>query len=149
MIGVTPISQYILALADDPALRPWLGVPLAQLSTWDFRQRFTSYRPVGHNSPADIEAGADLVVWMAITVHRELLVPTVLQLSGGIHQGTPNNQTVMVRHFTKSVGRVFVHGIFFAHEAELAKFSVGTTDPQHFPTSEKSIRSAKQWYRTA
>ena len=138
--------EFALA-ADDRALQPWLGVPLSTLSTWEFRQLFTSIRGP---RPIDISSGIDLVLWMAITVHRELVVPTVLQLpGGGIHQGSPNMPKVLVRHFTKPIGRIFIHGVFFAHEAEIKGFGIGTTDPQHYPKGEKAIRRAMEWYRTA
>jgi hypothetical protein len=132
-------SMEFAVIVDDRALQPWLGVELSKLSTWEFRQLFASLRG---SRPADISGGTDLVLWMAITVHRERTVAVVVPLKG-------STRTVQVPHFTKPVGRLFIHGVFFAHEAEVTGLTTGTTDPQHFPTGEKAIRSAKQWYRTA
>jgi hypothetical protein len=65
----------------------------------NFRQLFTSYRATA----ADIERGCDVIVWMGITVHRELTVPTRLQLPGGeIHQGSPNLRIVPGRATSRS-----------------------------------------------
>jgi len=49
----------------------------------------------------------------------------------------------------KTPASVFVSGIFFAHDAEITGVAVGTTDPQHFPTDEATIRAGKKWYRLA
>jgi hypothetical protein len=140
-------SMEFALIWNDWSLRPAPGVALSKLSTSDFRQLFTTVRGP---RPSDISAGTDLVQWMAITVHRELVALTTLTApSGGIHQGPPNAPTVPVRYRTKPTGRIFIHGAFFAHEAEITGLGVGTTDPQHFPTSAKAIRAAAEWVRTA
>jgi hypothetical protein len=45
-------------------------------------------------------------------------------------------------------GSVFIHGLFFGHDAESGGWQTGTRGPLHTPRSLSSIQSAPAWYRT-
>lgn len=120
-------SIRVAVIHNDPTLDPNVaGVTLEQLSKEDWKSLFTGLR----SEPLDISEGTDIVCWYSVEVHRELKTPST----------TLNN---------KLAGTVFLHGLFFAHEAEITGFGVGDTGPQHWPRSESSIRSGKQWFRDA
>jgi hypothetical protein len=113
---------------------PDKGAAAAAMSTEDWKTAFTS-----KNAPQSIEAGDDLVLWFSTEVlhAKEVLlelgpdefVPGVFAPSNG--------------------GTIFIHGIFFAHDAELEGFTVGSTDPLYVPTSAEDIRKGGQWFRAA
>jgi hypothetical protein len=113
---------------------------LDKLSTVDWKSLFTGLRP----KPLDIAAGSDIVCWYSVEVHRELPVASSSEF-------TPPNYTVTPSklYTNKLEGTVFLHGIFFAHEAEITGFGIGATGPLHWSRSEKSIRTAAQWFRDA
>jgi hypothetical protein len=113
------------------------GVRLEQLSKEDWASLFTRL-------PALIEDGDDIVLWYSAEVHRETKFPAEYY------------STLLGKSFrpaatfrSASGGTVFLHGLFFAHQAENSQFGTGTTKPEHRPTSADAIRSAPRWYRTA
>jgi hypothetical protein len=107
----------------------------------DFASLFTDLRV----SPLDIEAGADIVLWYSTTVQQRVTATVTAAASKSWFGRTPSPIT---RTFQASpTGRLFIHGIFFAHEAERSSATTGTRDPIHRPASEKSIRSAPRWFR--
>jgi hypothetical protein len=117
---------------NDPRLDPTKGAAPSALSKDEWQLLFDpGLRP----TPQDISTGDDIVLWYSAEVHREVT------LSGS----TPATYT------SAAMGTVFIHGIFFAHDAEqtgLAK-PIGSTDPAYRPNSKKLIQDQKRWFRSA
>jgi hypothetical protein len=74
--------------------------------------------------PEKIQDGGDLVLWYSSEVHRGILpvFPT---------------------------GTVFIHGIFFAHEAEQSGPAFGPRTPLYWPRRPSDIDKAARWFRAA
>jgi hypothetical protein len=53
----------------------------------------------------------------------------------------------------KTAGTVFIHGLFFPHDADPSGFfntlAVGSNGPDHRPTAEATIRANREWFRPA
>jgi hypothetical protein len=142
------IQTLRLAVVNNEAvLDPTKGATPAALSKDNWASLFD---PGLGRAPADINKGGngeDIVLWFSSEVHRDLtdssapagspyLNPSVPSLSSGSYSSGAG-------------GTVFIHGIFFAHDAEKGGFGVGSTDPVYKPTDEAKIRSGKNWVRTA
>lgn len=115
----------------------------------DWQTLFTKLR----TSPDDIENGEDIVFFYSTEIHSHLVLIQPVYAPNAMPTLVPNQQigqTQIVCDWTSRAGTVFLHGIFFAHDAESSKFfKVGTTSAEHFPTSASSIRKARQWFRPA
>jgi hypothetical protein len=134
-------SIRVAVVLDDSALDPNAsGVSLERLSHEDWGTLFA-----GRNKPpGDISGGANIVCWYSTEVHREL---TAKLKSGAVPMST---KTGVPQPYKSALGgTVFVHGIFFAHEAEMSTEKTGDTDPLHWPKSESAIRSSGKWFRDA
>jgi hypothetical protein len=119
---------FAAAVKYDSKLDPSLaGVELQNLSRSTFNDLFVA-RP-----QVDIYKGDDLVLWFSIKVHRE---------SQPFPGTAPSVQDVRQ-------GTVFLHGLFFAHEAESSSKSTGYTGPLHWPKDPDAIRKDKIWVRPA
>jgi hypothetical protein len=124
---------------NDPSLDPSRsGVTLDSLSREDWPTLFSSLRA----TPASIESGEDLVLWYSTEVHRSTDFPG--QYTFAIF---PQRVAAATTLYTRPAGTVFIHGIFFAHNAELSGFGVGTRDPQYYARSAATIRSSPAWAR--
>jgi hypothetical protein len=125
--GIWIQSIRVAVVHNDPSLNPnEVGVTLDKLSKEDWKSLFTGLR----SEPLEIAEGTDIVCWYSVEVPRELSTPSK----------TMKN---------KLEGTVFLHGLFFAHEAEITGFGIGDTGPQHWSRSESTIKSGKQWFRDA
>lgn len=121
-------SIDVAVAKDDPSRDPeGYGVIRESLSKEDWKTLFTS------RAAADISAGANIVCWYSVEVQFPRSSSQLPQLS------VPQQLE----------GTVFVHGIFFAHNAEQTGLTIGDTRPQHWPRNEGSIRSSGQWVRDA
>lgn len=133
-------SIRVAVTLNDPTLDPNQGVALSSLSRPDWKTLFTGLRA----TPRDIYAPSDIVLWYSTEVHRSVDVPSATSFT------PPNYTTLPGGTYTAGTeGVVFLHGLFFAHSAEQTGIRIGTRDPQHWPRSASSIRSAAQWYRPA
>ena len=132
-------SIRIGVVKHDKALDPdvQLSVDLCQL---DWKTLFTKLRA----SPSDIEAGDDIVLWYSVEAHRQLVLPSTWP-----YKGTPPPAMAAQTFDWKGGGTVFLHGMFFAHDAEGGGLKAGTTTAEHRPNSAAAIRRAAQWFRTA
>lgn len=122
----------IAIVKNHPELDPTRsGVQLKDLSKPDFYDLFTKRS----RDPNDIEKGADLVAWYSAEVHRDVVW---WDPKGGTFETAP------------IVGTVFIHGIFFPHEAEPASppLTAGTQKPLHWPADAATIRKEKRWFRS-
>lgn len=126
-------TLHVAVAKNDPKLDPNRGVAPGAMSKaiWE-----TLFDPGLRSTPQDISAGEDIVLWYAAEVHSEA---TLLSGSGG---SPPTYKS-------KPKGTVFIHGIFFAHDAEKPGGTVGSTDPAYRPMDETAIRSGKSWFRSA
>jgi hypothetical protein len=139
--GIWMQSIRVAVTKNDARLDPMRGAALASLSKSDWKTLFTSFRP----APDDISAGDDLVLWYSTEVHREVTtLPSSLQGSPPFFQPPPA-QTFRAA----TSGTVFIHGLFFAHDAEKTGLTVGSTSPAYEPRSAATIRSGKSWFRAA
>jgi hypothetical protein len=83
--------------------------------------------------PEDIHDGADIVLWYSSEVHRQVTIPS--------RGSSP--------FFAARSGTVFLHGIFFAHDAEQTGITVGPTSSDRRPRTFEEIDRAKKWFRPA
>lgn len=118
----------IAVIKNEPRLDPARGAAASSLSRQDWSSLFTSLR----ESPAEIYAGDDLVLWYSITVHGEF------SPLGGYP-----------KFLAKPGGTLFIHGLYFAHEAEREGRTIGTTKELHWPDGINDIRKAGKWVRAA
>ncbi|HEY7577118.1 MAG TPA: hypothetical protein VH855_05940 [Acetobacteraceae bacterium] len=139
--GIWMQSIRVAVTKNDARLDPMRGAAPTNLSKSDWKTLFTGLRPV----PDDISAGDDLVLWYSTEVHREVTtLPSSAQGSPPFFLPPPA-QTFRAA----TSGTVFIHGLFFAHDAEKTGFTVGSTAPAYAPRSEATIRSGKSWFRAA
>jgi hypothetical protein len=138
--GIWIQSIRVAVTRDDPALDPDAsGTTLEQLSREDWGTLFAGRG----KPPDDISTGANLVCWYSAEVHGEL---SARLISGD----RPMISTSPAKPYTsKPAGTVFLHGLFFAHEAEMTGLKVGDTAPLHWPDSESTVKAARQWFRDA
>jgi hypothetical protein len=87
---------------------------------WD-----TLFHSTGNSPPPEsIQLGANIVLWYSTEVGRNVnLMPPA--------------------------GTVFLHGIFFAHDAEKTGSTVGTRDPIYKPRSAFDLDKTPTWFRPA
>jgi hypothetical protein len=126
---------------NEPVLNPNIpSTTLDTLSKVDWKTLFSGLRA----SPLDISGGDEIVFWYSVEVHRDLNTPSASEFTPPSYTVTPAKT-----YNNKLEGTVFLHGIFFAHEAELTGFGIGDTGAQHWSRSESAIRKAAQWFRDA
>jgi hypothetical protein len=127
----------------DPRLDPNRGAPAAALSKNDWK---TLFNPGLNRAPAEmIYSGEDIVLWYSSEVHSSVTLPT-----GYMEASQPVPPLSPPTYQSAASGTVFLHGIFFAHDAERPGMSVGSTDPMYRPTSEAMIRKDPGlWFRAA
>jgi hypothetical protein len=56
---------------------------------------------------------------------------------------------ISIARIDAAIAAFFIHGLFFAHDAEKLGLAVGSTAPAYRPTDAATIRSGKSWVRTA
>jgi len=122
----------------DPRLDP-LKVPAPALTTPDWKTRFIDLRA----TPLDIYRGEDIVLWYSSEVGATVTVP------GSESGNMPPTGSPSQTYTSANGGTIFMHGMFFAHDAEKTGLQVGSTDPAHRPSTETAIRQARSWIRTA
>ena len=83
--------------------------------------------------PQPIDTGDDIVFWYSAEVSSEVTIPG--------QSKTP--------FWAADGGTVFLHGIFFAHDAEQHGLLVGSTNARYWPRSAAKIRQDKKWFRPA
>jgi hypothetical protein len=81
--------------------------------------------------PKVIQDGADICLWYSTEVFREALISKDKRLT------------------SKTSGTVFVHGIFFAHDAEKDSLAVGSRKEEYWDRSKSKIVSDNKWFRPA
>jgi hypothetical protein len=135
-------SLRLAVVKNDPRLDPNRGVALSALSKDDWKSLFN---PGLGPTPSSISTGDDLVLWYSAEVHHDVTIPTSSTNALPPSFSVPPSPT----YISAASGTVFIHGLFFAHDAEKTGLTVGSTDPAYRPTDEASIRSSKQWFRAA
>ncbi len=123
------VTRYDQAL--DPAHQP-----LSRLSTSNFRTLFTN-----RGTPVDVAGGADCVLWYSVEIPRQVTMPVYLPGSSG----SPTMQTFRAT----TGGSVFLHGMFFAHDAERTGRFIGDTAAHYWPRTLATIQSSPIWVRMA
>ncbi|HMB56597.1 MAG TPA: hypothetical protein VKM35_05245 [Arenimonas sp.] len=104
--------------------------PLAKLTTSEWADFFDGK----HSFAAQpIDTGDDIVLWYSTEVASEVTIPSL--------GNTP--------FYAADSGTVFLHGIFFAHDAEKSGGAVGSTEAQYRPRSADEIKRAGKWFRPA
>jgi hypothetical protein len=126
---------------NEPSLDPaGSGVTLESLAKDDWPTLFTGLR----STPRDIYAGADIVLWYSTEVHARTYFPA--EYSMAIF---PTLLQAGMTYTSGKSGSVFIHGIFFAHNAETGGLQAGSRDPIHRPRSLADIRAHPAWNRNA
>jgi hypothetical protein len=92
-----------------------------------------SDNPVAH--------GEELLLWFSIKVSREKIIESIITNDDGEHTITSKNEISSMN------GAIFVHGIFFPHEAEGKSKEVGSKLPLYWPTKREQILLKRQWER--
>lgn len=129
---------------NDPKLDPDRGASVSDMSSPDWKATFQGLR----SSPLDISNPSDIVLWYSVEVHRTVTVPslTVQNFEMGaapIATNYPGGTYTCGTH-----GTIFIHGLFFAHEAEKTSDTIGARHKLYMPTNEKTVRAARKWERT-
>jgi hypothetical protein len=126
-------SLRVAVVKNEPRLDPTRGAALSSLSTANWQALFDR----GVRPPDPIAAGEDIVLWFSAEVHRsvEILVPG----------GTAPART----YLSEGAGTIFIHGLFFSHDAERTGLTIGSTARAYRPTGEAALRSSRQWSRSA
>ena len=83
--------------------------------------------------PQPIDTGDDIVFWYSADVSSEVTIPG--------QSKTP--------FWAADGGTVFLHGFFFAHDAEQTGSLVGSTNARYWPRSAAKIHQDKKWFRQA
>ena len=115
------------------SLDPDRGAPASAMSKSDWTRAFDAGGP-----PEMIYDGDDLVLWYSIEVMHALEWKVNYQ---------PYSPPTTWR--PQPGGVIFIHGIFFAHDAEQTGSTVGTTAPIHLPKDRATIESEHAWFRPA
>lgn len=144
MIWIQTIK--IAVAKNDAALDPGRGAQLQNLMTEDWQTLFTSLRA----TPDALTSGNgdDIVFWYSSEVFMRTTLPgLVTGMWPFTSQGSPITYTLPARSNGSFGGSVFMHGIFFGHNAEAGGFGTGDTHEDYFPVAQSSIPRA--WRRTA
>ena len=125
------VQNIRLAVVKNHArLDPDRGAAAADMSTDEWARAFEQ------GAPEDIGDGADLVLWFSVEVVHVLDAPG----DGSSPYGD---------YKPEAGGSVFIHGVFFAHDAEQRGLLVGTTAPIHIPLPRHTIQTRREWFRPA
>lgn len=124
-----PKQTIMLAVTtNEPSLDP-LKQPLEKLSAEDWASTFTKRKP------QFIYRGADIVTWVSFQAN-------------GMGEGAKDSRKLGYLE-PDTEGVFFPHGFFFAHEAEIERFTIGPRGPDHRPRGFRELRSNPQWFRAA
>lgn len=83
--------------------------------------------------PEEILKGNDIVLWYSSEVHSQVTIPS-------------RDSKPLV---AAPSGTIFLHGIFFGHNAEQTGLTVGSRSADYRPISESSIMREQKWFRPA
>jgi len=83
--------------------------------------------------PQPIDSGEDIVLWYSTEVSSEITIPS--------RSNAP--------FYAAAAGTVFLHGLFFAHDAEQSGPFFGSRFSNYWPRSASEIRNAHKWFRPA
>jgi hypothetical protein len=97
-------------------------------STWE-----TLFETNNTPPPEHIADGGNIVLWYSTEVHRQVTIPS--------RSSKPFSAALS--------GTVFLHGIFFAHDAEETGVTVGPTSSDWRPRTFEQIDRARKWFRPA
>jgi hypothetical protein len=143
--GIWMQTIWVAVTLNDLSLDPNRpGVVPKALSNCDWKKLFA---PGLKHQPQDIAKGADIVLWYSAEVARE----------GEVLYSVADGYNKLPQRIPAAAsGTIFIHGIFFAHDADpMTKFpdtgplGVGSARPLYWPKDDLTIRTEKQWVRTA
>jgi hypothetical protein len=130
--GIFAQSLRVAVTKNRRSLDPDRGAAASAISTSDWTAAFAS-----GGTPDKIYDGGDIVLWYSI----EVLHTLEWQINNPPYPPTP---------WTPQPGGViFIHGIFFAHDAEQTGTTVGSTAPLHVPKGRATIEAEHAWFRPA
>jgi hypothetical protein len=131
--GIFAQNLRIAVTRNRKNLDPDQGATASAMSKKDWKTAFNS-----SGAPDKIYDGADLVMWYSIEVLHAMdwLVNNAFSFSRSTWTPKPG-------------GTLFIHGIFFAHDAEQTGITVGTTAPIHVPKDRATIEAEQAWFRPA
>ena len=127
---------------NDAKIDPARGAKGAALTKEEWASLFD---PGLRSKPDNLSAADEIVLWYSTMVHRDLSDSTLPPTSPYANPKVPG----LGGPTSAEGGTVFIHGIFFAHSAEITGGNVGNTDPQYWPKDEADIKKAKEWTRPA
>jgi hypothetical protein len=128
--GVWMQTLRVAVSLNDKSLDPAFGATAATMTRNDWESMFTGLR----SKPEPIGSGADIVLWFSTDVSQYIRIGS--GTAAQTYQAAPK-------------ATLFIHGLFFAHDAEVSSFFVGSTNPAFWPTSEADIKKAGNWARNA
>jgi hypothetical protein len=143
-------SIWIAVTRNAPSLDP-AKQRLVDLSESDWK---TLFDPGLRPEPWPIKDGADIVLWYMAEVHRQAALNPDLFVNAGDAYAKAGVDEVIFQSALS--GTVFLHGIFFAHDAEPDKWFVGnlaaargTEEEIYRPRTEAQILKSHAWLRWA
>jgi len=113
-------------------------------STEDFKIKFISGR-----KPVNIRQGASLELWYSVELNSEITLPET-QITSFNRPGNlpPGRKLISEKKYKASLnGTVFIHGLFFAHEKEEEKLTIGSITEEYFPKRKDQIEKEQQFIR--
>jgi hypothetical protein len=128
--GVWMQTLRVAIALNEKSLDPAAGATAAKMTRSDWESMFTGLR----NKPKPIGSGADIVLWFSTQVLQYVTV---------------GSGTAARTYRAAPKATLFIHGLFFAHDAEVSSFFVGSTNPAYWPRSETDIKTAGNWVRVA
>jgi hypothetical protein len=135
------VSKYERRL--DPAFE---SVSLADLCRPDWKWLFINQRI----QPDILDQGEDLVLWYSVEAYRELFIPSLVVDRASAPSLLPADPVVTRSRSYKwtGSGTVFLHGIFFAHNAEQVTKKTGDRWSQYWPNDRAQILKQRKWFRS-
>jgi len=125
-IPVQTIRVAITAGSRDPNLEATQEAELLAMTEANWEDAFDKGKP-----PKTIKDGDDICLWYSAEVHREAIVNKDKRLT------------------SKTGGSVFIHGVFFAHDAEQTGVFVGSRKELYWDRTQADIIKNNVWFRSA
>lgn len=131
--GIFAQNLRVAITKNRKTLDPDQGAAASAMSKADWKTAFDA-----GGLPEKIYDGEDIVLWYSIEVLHSMTWHVNSNPAFPPSTWTP-----------QPGGVVFIHGIFFAHDAEQTGTTVGTTAPIHVPKSRTTIEAEHAWFRPA
>ncbi|MBA3461244.1 MAG: hypothetical protein H0T46_14870 [Deltaproteobacteria bacterium] len=139
----------VAIVVNSPQLDPDLKRP-EDLTEDDWKSLF---HPARRPRPFPYGEGEDIVLWYSTEVLQQVAGYAV-NLDLGPRDVSLASRDVTHLYRADRQGTVFLHGIFFAHDAEpdpsyVTNFSLGSNEKAYWPRSAVEVATSQRWFRPA